>query len=151
MDVLRERLSYSNLKARVLAQVRAYSPNKIVVEDAGAGTNLVQELTPAGLPIVAVKPEGTKADRLRCHAAKFEAGLVFFPRQAPWLADYQGELFAFPNVHFDDQVDSTTQALAVDPSGYDISVLAKGMARLVAGLVFNTLVTCRGPMSPRGR
>ena len=139
MDVLRERLTYSKLKARVLAQARAYSPNKIVVEDAGAGTNLVQELTPAGLPIVAVKPEGTKVDRLRCHAAKFEAGLVFFPRQAPWLADYQGELFAFPKVHFDDQVDSTTQALAVDPSGYDIGVLAKGMARLAAGLAFNSM------------
>jgi predicted phage terminase large subunit-like protein len=139
MDVLRERLIYSKLKARVLAQARAYSPNKIVVEDAGAGSNLVQELAPAGLPIVAVKPEGTKVDRLRCHTAKFEAGLVFFPRQAPWLADYQGELFAFPKVHFDDQVDSTAQALAIDPSGYDIGVLAKGMSRLAAGLAFNSM------------
>jgi hypothetical protein len=43
MDVLRERLTYSKLKARVVAQAQAYSANKIVVEDAGAGTNLVEE------------------------------------------------------------------------------------------------------------
>jgi hypothetical protein len=65
--------------------------------------------------------------------------LVFFPKQAPWLADYQGELFAFPKVHFDDQVDSTAQAPAVDPSGYDAGILAKGMTRLAAGLVFRSM------------
>jgi hypothetical protein len=70
MDVVRERLSYSNLRARVLAQAQTYRPNKIVVEDAGAGTNLVQELTPAGLPIVAVKPECTKVDRLATSRCK---------------------------------------------------------------------------------
>ena len=70
LDVLRERLNYSKLKARVIAQAQAYGPNKIVVEDAGAGTSLIQELTPAGLPIVAVKPECTKVDRLATSRCK---------------------------------------------------------------------------------
>jgi predicted phage terminase large subunit-like protein len=91
-DVLRERLTYSQLKARVIDHARAYRPNKIVVEDAGAGTHLIQELTPAGLPIVAVKPEGTKIDRLRSHAAKFEAGLVFFPEASTMARRLSGRI-----------------------------------------------------------
>jgi hypothetical protein len=44
-------------------------------------------------------------------SAKFENGQVFFPKEAPWLADLEAELFAFPNGPHDDQADSTSQAL----------------------------------------
>jgi hypothetical protein len=37
---------------------------------------------------------------------------VFLPRNAWWLADYVHELTTFPGTKYDDQVDSTTQALA---------------------------------------
>jgi hypothetical protein len=33
------------------------------------------------------------------------------PREAPWLAEYLHELSTFPNSKYDDQVDSTSQAL----------------------------------------
>jgi hypothetical protein len=33
------------------------------------------------------------------------------PKQAPWLAEYLHEMTVFPNGRFDDQVDSTSQAL----------------------------------------
>jgi predicted phage terminase large subunit-like protein len=36
---------------------------------------------------------------------------VLLPNKAPWLAEYVRELTAFPGTKFDDQVDSTTQAL----------------------------------------
>ena len=136
MHVLRERLEYSALKERANAHARAYKANKIVIEDAGAGTFLIQELKKLGLPVVAVRPERDKKTRLLMQLAKFEAGLVFFPRQAPWLPEYEAEIFAFPNVRFDDQVDSTSQALAADPSGFDLGALAKGMGRLAEGLAF---------------
>jgi predicted phage terminase large subunit-like protein len=35
----------------------------------------------------------------------------FLPRSAPWLADYMRESTSFPGCKYDDQVDSTTQAL----------------------------------------
>jgi predicted phage terminase large subunit-like protein len=41
-----------------------------------------------------------------------ENGFVFLPEETPWLADYLGELTAFPASCHDDQVDSTAQALA---------------------------------------
>jgi hypothetical protein len=40
-----------------------------------------------------------------------EAGKVFLPESAPWLADFIDEMAAFPNGVHDDAVDSTTQAL----------------------------------------
>jgi predicted phage terminase large subunit-like protein len=45
-------------------------------------------------------------------SAKFENGQVFFPNEAPWLADLEAELFAFPNGRHDNQVDSISQALS---------------------------------------
>jgi phage terminase large subunit-like protein len=73
---------------------------------------------------------------MKLQSAKFESGAVFFPRHAPWLADYTAELFASPNARFDDQVDSTSQALASDHSTFDLKALADGMERLSSGLAF---------------
>ena len=44
-------------------------------------------------------------------SAKFESGLVFLSERAPWLADFEAELFAFPGSRHDDQCDSVSQAL----------------------------------------
>jgi hypothetical protein len=41
------------------------------------------------------------------------------PRHATWLADYVAELTGFPGTKFDDQVDSTTQALQFLKEGSD--------------------------------
>jgi phage terminase large subunit-like protein len=48
---------------------------------------------------------------LLAQAARFEAGQVHLPENAPWLADYVNELLAFPNGAHDDQIDATSQAL----------------------------------------
>ena len=63
------------------------------------------------LAFVAVKPDRDKISRMAVVSAKFEAGLVFFPERAPWLADFEAELFAFPGGRHDDQCDSVSQAL----------------------------------------
>jgi hypothetical protein len=38
-------------------------------------------------------------------------GFVHLPAEAPWLAEYLHELTSFPHGKYDDQVDSTAQAL----------------------------------------
>jgi phage terminase large subunit-like protein len=50
---------------------------------------------------------------MRAHAqtAMIENGFVFVPNQASWLAEYLHELETFPKGRYDDQVDSTSQAL----------------------------------------
>src|SRR4051794_13738012 len=52
-----------------------------------------------------------KIMRLHTQTAAFENGRVLLPSRAPWLADYVTELTSFPGSRYDDQVDSTTQAL----------------------------------------
>ena len=67
-------------------------------------------------------------------SAKFENGQVFFPKEAPWLADLEAELFAFPSGRHDDQVDSISQALGYkSPSSWTNASL-DGYSNLVNGL-----------------
>jgi phage terminase large subunit-like protein len=71
----------------------------------------VQELQSQISGIIGVKPIGDKTSRMAVASAKFEAGQVYLPERATWLADLEAELFAFPGSHHDDQVDSISQAL----------------------------------------
>jgi ParB-like nuclease family protein len=57
-------------------------------------------------------PYTDKLVRLHMQTTFFENGNVHLPRQAPWLNDYVAEITGFPGTKYDDQVDSTTQALA---------------------------------------
>ena len=139
IHILRERLDYPSLRERVIAHARAHQTNKIVVEDSGIGTGIIQELYKARLPVVAVRPERNKKTRMQLQSAKFRDGLVYLPRQAPGLASYVSELLAFPNVRFDDQVDSTSQALACAPSTYNLDAMNRGMGGLISGLAFQRM------------
>jgi hypothetical protein len=50
--------------------------------------------------------------RLHAQTAIIENGFVFLPREAHWVSEYLAELTMFPYAKYDDQVDSTSQALA---------------------------------------
>ena len=66
--------------------------------------------------------ERDKIGRLYVHQAKFEAGLVLFPKNAPFLPELEAEVLTFPQGKTDDQVDSVTQALSFEP-GYNLESL----------------------------
>ena len=57
-------------------------------------------------------PEHDKVMRLYAHTATIENGFLYLPREAPWRVDYLHELTTFPNAKYDDQADSTSQALS---------------------------------------
>jgi predicted phage terminase large subunit-like protein len=112
LHVLRKRLQYPDLKRAVHDQARFWSPTIILIEDKASGTQLVQELSREGLSQVKdVKPEGDKVMRMAAQTAMIENGFVHLPIEAPWLASYVQELTTFPKAKYDDQVDSTSQAL----------------------------------------
>ena len=74
--------------------------------------NTIQELIAEGMHgITRYSPEGDKQMRLYAQTATMENGFVYLPRDAPWLADYVHEITIFPNSKYDDQADSTSQAL----------------------------------------
>jgi predicted phage terminase large subunit-like protein len=141
IDVLRGRFDFPTLRTKVSEHAKLHKPSHILIEDAGVGTALIQEVETADFAVIAVKPEYDKKIRMAIQSGKFENGQVFFPNEAPWLADLEAELFAFPNGRHDDQVDSISQALSYKSQsiwtneGLDgycnfMNALAMGFARL---------------------
>jgi predicted phage terminase large subunit-like protein len=120
IDLVRGRYDYPRLKATAIALAQKYKPQCVLIEDASTGTALAQELKAAhfGGAVRLVPIERDKIGRLYVHQAKFEAGLVLFPKGAPFLAELEAELLAFPQGKTDDQVDSISQALSFK-LGYD--------------------------------
>jgi predicted phage terminase large subunit-like protein len=134
VDVLRGRFDFPTLRRKVYEQARLHKPSHILIEDAGFGTALIQELKRPGFSVIAVKPEYDKKIRMGIQSAKFENGQVWFPKEASWLRDLEDELFAFPKGRHDDQVDSISQALAYKPpSGWTDESL-KGLHNMVYAL-----------------
>ncbi len=86
------------------------------MEEDGTGIALIAELRPCVRGMTGVKPERDKQTRMSVASAKFEAGQVYSPERARWLAEVEAELFSFPGSRFDDQVDSISQALNHDRS-----------------------------------
>ena len=111
IHVLRGRFDYPTLRTKVTELAKVHKASQILIEDAGIGTGLIQELKTAQFSVIPVKPEHDKKTRMSIQSGKFESGQVFFPNEAPWLADLEAELFAFPSGRHDDQVDSISQAL----------------------------------------
>lgn len=113
VDVYRARLEYPALKRAVKALAEQFKPNTILIEDKASGTQLIQELKLEGLyAVTGIKPEGDKLMRLHAQTAAIENGRVYLPMQAAWRADYLLEVTSFPKAKYDDQVDSTSQAMA---------------------------------------
>ena len=123
LDVFRGRLEYPDLRRKVIALAQQHNPRTILIEDAGPGMNLQQDLArsmPAGLirPI-GIKPEGEKIQRIAGQTAKVEAGHVHLPNGAAWLDELLAELLAFPYARHDDQVDSVSQFLRWWQNNYE--------------------------------
>ncbi|HEY3778174.1 MAG TPA: phage terminase large subunit [Rhizomicrobium sp.] len=113
LDVFRQKLNYPELKRAVRAQAAQFGAEAVLIEDRASGTQLIQELIREGLHAVKkVTPDADKVMRLHAQTGAIENGFVHLPRAAPWLEDYLAELMTFPRSRHDDQVDSTSQALA---------------------------------------
>ena len=113
LNVFRKKLGFPELKRAVAEQNELFRPQVILIEDRASGTQLIQELIQARMSNVKrYQPDGDKIMRLHAQTAAIENGFVWLPAEAPWLADYVAELTAFPAARHDDQVDSTSQALA---------------------------------------
>jgi predicted phage terminase large subunit-like protein len=122
LDVERGRYDFPTLRNRVLTLYEHWKPSRLLIEDMGAGTGLIQDLARSGCHAIPVKPDRDKAARMSIQTGKFEAGQVWLPVRAPWLAAFEAELFAFPGSKHDDQVDSVSQALGYEGTSYDMSL-----------------------------
>jgi predicted phage terminase large subunit-like protein len=131
LDVWRGRLQFPELRRKVIALALEHKAEVILIERAGPGLHLIQEMRANQLPDVplpiGIQPIGDKIVRMEAQSSRFECGQVWLPDQALWLATLLNELLAFPNARHDDQVDSVSQFLnwaerdrwtSFDPSSY---------------------------------
>jgi predicted phage terminase large subunit-like protein len=139
VDMIRGHFIFPELIAHAISHGRNYKPAKILIEDAALGRALAGELQAAGLPAALIKPEGNKETRMSLQSVKFANGQVFFPNHAPWLAELESELFAFPNGRYDDQIDSIAYALGYSRPSYPDALL-EGMNRFSNALWWNQVL-----------
>ena len=108
VDVIRERLEFSDLARTIVDVCRKHKPAVVYIEDASAGIPIVQELRRlTSLPIVAVPAKGSKIARAEAVTPRFESGRVLVPERAPWLKEFIDEFASFPAGRHDDMVDAT--------------------------------------------
>jgi predicted phage terminase large subunit-like protein len=112
LNVFRKRLKMAELLRAIREQDALHAPTEIIIEDHGSGTSAFQLLQNEGFTrLQAFRPRGKKDDRMAGQASLIENGFVYIPEEAHWLPEYLHELSVFPNGKYDDQVDSTSQAL----------------------------------------
>lgn len=112
LHVFRKRLDYPDLRRAVKQQALLYNAKNILIEDKASGTQLLQDLQNDGLHgATAYTTSMDKIMRAHSVSSTIENGFVFVPTQADWIPEYLHEIASFPKGKYDDQVDSTSQAL----------------------------------------
>ncbi len=104
------RLEYPDLKKAFYNYADEDKPKIILVEDKASGQQILQDIRRESyLPLIGISPKSDKITRFAAISAMLEAGKLVLPQQAAWLADFEAELFSFPNCAHDDQIDALTQ------------------------------------------
>jgi predicted phage terminase large subunit-like protein len=110
----RDRIGFTDTIARVkwISDLYPQALAKLV-EDKANGPAVISTLTHHLPGLIPIEPNGSKEARLQSVSPFFQAGNVYVPSPdlQPWVNDYIEELLAAPGGMFDDQVDSTSQAL----------------------------------------
>jgi predicted phage terminase large subunit-like protein len=105
LDLARKRIP-GPAQLKLLQRLNAeWHPDRIVCEDVAYQRSFIEHAQQLGLPVVGVRPQGSKDARAIPAATRMEAGQVFFPAEARWLEELEHELLSFPNGRHDDQVD----------------------------------------------
>lgn len=113
LDALCLRTEYPGLRRAVERMAECHTPDLILMEDKASGQSLLQDLRRHSphLPMLGICPTVDKVTRFAAVSALIEAGKLWLPKEAPWVAGFERELLAFPAVAHDDQVDALSQYL----------------------------------------
>ena len=113
LDVLNKRMEFTELKRRCIQLYTIHNAQAVLIEDRASGQSLIQEMKMSSrMPIIPMSTDNVnKVIRFDAVAPLFEAGKVFLPEDAHWLAEYEYQITNFPSTEHDDMVDSTSQFL----------------------------------------
>lgn len=131
--VWRARLPFPALPPQIASAARSANWDgrlrAVVIEDKASGTSALQTLNATAEPwlsdiLVGFVPTEDKETRARLAAVWCKLGCVLLPEPseaAPWLNDFESELFDFPNATAKDQVDALSELIL-----YVENLLAEG-------------------------
>jgi predicted phage terminase large subunit-like protein len=108
---VRKRMSFTETLAMMDEVIATSGAYEHIVEDKANGSAIIDVLRERIPGMIPINPTTSKEARARAVTPEVEAGNVYLPASAPWLADFLGEMGQFPHGAHDDQVDCTTQAL----------------------------------------
>jgi predicted phage terminase large subunit-like protein len=112
LHVARGHWTVMQMKEQINSLKTEWKADLVIVEDTSSGMGLIQLLREQpNLSVRGRHPKSDKETRMCNHQGRFEAGRILLPKEAAWLADFEGELFAFPHGRHDDQVDALLQFL----------------------------------------
>ena len=107
LHVARGHWTVLQMRDRIKTLGQQWNVDLVVIEDTSGGMGLIQLLRQDGsLSVTGQQPKASKEVRMSQHEGRFEAGNILLPKEAPWLADFEAELLAFPSGRYDDQVDA---------------------------------------------
>lgn len=122
-EVWRERLEFPDLTDAIERFARIYNADGklrgVIIEDKASGTSAYQTLMASAKDwlkplFVAFQPVGDKEQRARQASVWCANNSVLLPHPsdaAPWLQDFEDELFTFPGSKFKDMADSFAQLI----------------------------------------
>lgn len=117
VDLVWERMSFTETLQALLDLRKKWTTNvkvklsEIAIEDKANGSAVVDVLKKKFPGVVAFEPDGGKEARIAGTSTYWEAGNVWLPQEADWVADYIAEALAFPRAAHDDAIDMTASAL----------------------------------------
>lgn len=112
VSMLRQKLTYPELKKNARKLRDSYNPKFILIEDKASGQQLIQDLKLEGLVnIVGIKPKLDKVTRFASILYLFETSRILLPKYSKFTNILLNELLHFPNTKHDDIIDSISQFL----------------------------------------
>ena len=113
LDVDRRKLEAPDQTGMMHKARRRWQTRYIGVESTAYQLSLVQYAKREGIPVKPIKAEGDKYSRAITGGAVMESGRLYWPQWAPWLAEFEAEVYNFPTAEHDDQTDTVSYAAIV--------------------------------------
>lgn len=138
LDIIRDRLAYPDLLARVRAERKRWRVDLNIVENSSVGPALLADLGrdmrglseahhhARGCNRVRINACMPKTERWLAAVDRLYSGRAMLPRNAPFMETLRKELLTFPGAKHDDQVDSISQFLQWVVGGGGRSMLRNG-------------------------
>lgn len=112
INIWKGKVEAPELERLAISQYNTFRPNFVMIEDASAGSSLIQYLKwKTKIPVQPYRPKGDKVTRALMTTPTIEAGKCHLPVSAPWREDFIAEHELFPDSEYKDQVDTTSMAI----------------------------------------